>query len=431
MKILLLGGGGREHALAWSIAKSPSCETLTVAPGNGGVAAEAPCEPIDAENPQAVVALAQRLAAGLVVVGPEAPLAAGVSDALRAAGIPCFGPSQAAAQLESSKAFAKEVLDACGAPTAAWARCSDVASALAHLDKVGAPIVVKADGLAAGKGVVVAETREQAESAIRDIFDSGLGAGADGEVSLVLEEKLEGEELSYFALSDGVTARPIGSAQDHKRAFDGDEGPNTGGMGAYAPAPVLTPALEQQVLSEIIEPVIREMAQRGTPYQGVLYAGLMVRGDRASVIEFNARFGDPEAQILAMRMTSDMLEALAACADPKPAGAKALSEVEITFGQGAAITVVLAAKGYPGAYAKGEEIRDLDAAEQAPGVKVFHAGTKAENGRILSNGGRVLNVTAAGDDLAQARDRAYAAVDKIDWPGSFHRRDIGWRALKR
>ena len=429
MKILLLGAGGREHALAWTIAKSPLCAALTVAPGNGGIEAEAPCERVDAEDARAVAALARRLDVDLVAIGPEAPLAAGVSDALRAEGIPCFGPSRAAAQLEASKAFAKEVCDACGAPTAAWARFDQVDAALAHLAQVGAPIVVKADGLAAGKGVTVAETLPQAEEAVRAVFEHGVGADAQGAVSVVLEEKLEGEELSYFVLTDGQSVRPIGSAQDHKRAYDGDQGPNTGGMGAYAPAPILTPSLERRILEEIVEPVVAEMARRGAPYRGVLYVGLMVKDDRPQVIEFNARFGDPETQVLAMRLTSDLLPALAACAEPKPKGAVALSAVDIAFAEAAAITVVVAAQGYPASYAKGEPIGGLEAAGADPAVKIFHAGTARRADQIVSNGGRVLNVTATGGDLAEARDRAHAAIEKIDWPGGFHRSDIGWRAL--
>ncbi|MEM9726535.1 MAG: phosphoribosylamine--glycine ligase, partial [Pseudomonadota bacterium] len=387
------------------------------------------------EDPAAVVALATgrgavaQTPADLVVVGPEAPLAAGVADALAEAGVPCFGPSRAAARLESSKAFAKEICTACGAPTAAFARFDALEPALAYLEKHGAPIVVKADGLAAGKGVTVAETEGEAATALKAIFETGLGAAADGAVSVVLEEKLEGEELSFFALCDGEAARPFGSAQDHKRAHEGDKGPNTGGMGAYAPAPLMTEALERRVMAEIVEPVLAEMARRGAPYRGVLFVGLMVQDGAPSVIEFNARFGDPEMQILALRLCSDLAPALAACAHPRPSGAAALADLEIAFDAAAAITVVLAAKGYPGAYPRGERIDGLAAAAADPDVVLFHAGTRREGEAVFSAGGRVLNVTARGADLAEARDRAYRAVEQVDWPGGFYRRDIGWRAL--
>ncbi|MEL6977397.1 MAG: phosphoribosylamine--glycine ligase [Pseudomonadota bacterium] len=429
MNILLLGGGGREHALAWALSRDSGGGLLVAAPGNGGVDGLAERRAVDIEDPGAVLALAQEIGADLVVIGPEAPLAAGVSDALIAAGVPCFGPSRAAAMLEISKAFTKEICAACGAPTAASARFGAAAPALAHLSQAGAPIVVKADGLAAGKGVVVAETEAEAESAIRAIFDDAVGADAAGAVSALLEEKLTGDELSYFVLTDGETVRPFGSAQDHKRAFDGDQGPNTGGMGAYAPAPLLTPALEERILGEIIHPVLAEMRRRGTPYRGVLYAGLMVDDGQPKLIEFNARFGDPEAQVLMLRLASDLAPALAACAAPRPAGAAALSDVEIAWRNEAAMTVVMAAQGYPGSYAKGEAIRGLDEAASAPGVEIFHAGTRREGDAVLSAGGRVLNVTARRPKLREARDAAYAALAQIDWPGGFHRSDIGWRAL--
>ncbi len=422
MDILILGGGGREHALAWKVAQSPLAGRLYAAPGNAGIARHAECVALDPADGAAVAAFCRERGVGFVIVGPEAPLAAGVVDALEAAAIPAFGPGREAARLEASKAFAKEVCDACGAPTAAWARFTDAGAAKAHLRATGAPIVVKADGLAAGKGVVVAETVAEAEAAIDDMLGGAFGeAGSE----VVLEEFMAGEEASFFALTDGETVLSLASAQDHKRAFDGDEGPNTGGMGAYSPAPVMTPEIERRVLDEIARPVIAEMARRGTPYRGVLYVGLMITADGPRVVEFNARFGDPECQPLMLRLGSDLLPALMACARG------GLDGVALDWRPEAAISVVMAANGYPGSYEKGTEIRGLDAAGEVEGVTVFHAGTRAEDGRLLADGGRVLNVSASGRDLAEARDRAYAAIDRIDWPGGFCRRDIGWRALAR
>ncbi|HUF87601.1 MAG TPA: phosphoribosylamine--glycine ligase [Thermohalobaculum sp.] len=422
MDILILGGGGREHALAWAVAKSPLAGRLYAAPGNAGIAALAECVALDPADGAAVAEFCRARRIGFVIVGPEAPLAAGVVDALEAAGIPAFGPKREAARLEASKAFAKQVADACGAPTAAWARFTEAEAAKEFVRDEGAPIVVKADGLAAGKGVVVAQTVAEAEAAIDRMLGGAFGeAGA----SVVIEEFMAGEEASFFALTDGETVLPLISAQDHKRAFDGDAGPNTGGMGAYAPAPVMTPEMERRALDEIVRPVIAEMARRGTPYRGVLYAGLMIGESGPRLVEFNVRFGDPECQVLMLRLGSDLLPALMACA------AGGLDGMTLDWRPKAAITVVMAAQGYPGTYGKDSEIKGLDAASEVDGVTVFHAGTRAEGGRVLADGGRVLNVSAMGRDLAEARARAYAAIDRIDWPEGFCRRDIGWRALAR
>jgi phosphoribosylamine--glycine ligase len=416
MDVLLLGAGGREHALAWKIAQSPLLGRLWLAPGSDGMAGLGDRVALDPCDPAAVTVFARDRGVDLVVVGPEAPLAAGVADALEAAGVPVFGPTAAAARLESSKSFAKEVADASGAPTAAWARFDDLAAARAHVESAGAPIVVKADGLAAGKGVTVAETVADALAALDAIFMTP-------EAAVVIEAFMTGEEASLFVLCDGVTAAPFGSAQDHKRAFDGDTGPNTGGMGAYAPAPVLTPAVEARAMDEIVRPVLAEMARRGVPFRGVLYAGLMIENGAPRLVEFNARFGDPEAQVLVMRLESDLLEALASAA------LGTLTQEAARWRDEAALTVVLAAKGYPGAYPTGEEIGGLDEAAADPDVAIFHAGTRRDGEVWRSHGGRVLNVTARGRDVAEARARAYAAVARIRWPGGFHRTDIGWRAL--
>ncbi|QDL92833.1 phosphoribosylamine--glycine ligase [Paroceanicella profunda] len=422
MNILILGSGGREHALAWAISRNALCDKLYCAPGNGGIASLAQCVALDAEDGAAVRDFCAEAGIDFVVIGPEAPLAAGVADVLRAAGLLTFGPGREAAQLEASKTFTKEICDACGAPTAAWARFTEEAAALAYVRAQGAPIVIKADGLAAGKGVVVAMTLEEAEAAITDMLGGAFGtAGA----SVVIEEFMTGEEASFFVLTDGTDVLPLASAQDHKRAFDGDEGPNTGGMGAYSPAPVMTPEIERRALDEIVKPCIAEMARRGTPYQGVLYAGLMIGPEGPRLVEYNVRFGDPEAQVLMLRAGAGMLDALLAAARGTLGG------FAIDWAEDPAITVVMAAEGYPGAYAKGEAIGGLDAANAVEGVTIFHAGTKAEGGAILSNGGRVLNVTATGPTLAEARARAYRAVEAIDWPGGFCRSDIGWRALTR
>lgn len=420
MNILILGGGGREHALAWAVLQNPKCDRLIVAPGNAGIDAIAECAALDIEDGEAVVGFAAEESIDFVIIGPEAPLAAGVSDALRAAGMLVFGPSQAAARLEASKAFTKEICDACGAPTAAWARFTDAAAARAYVTAQGAPIVVKADGLAAGKGVVVAETLEQALTAIDDILGGAFGAAG---AEVVIEEFMAGEEASFFVLSDGQTVLPIGTAQDHKRIGDGDTGPNTGGMGAYSPAPILSDAVAELALARIVKPTIAEMARRGTPYRGVLYAGLMIENGQPRLVEYNARFGDPECQVLMMRLGGQALDLMLACAEGR------LSEMTVNWADDHAMTVVMAAKGYPGAYTKGSVIAGLDAMPETSHQMVFHAGTKAEGGTIRANGGRVLNVTARGATLAEARERAYGMVEGIDWPEGVYRHDIGWRAL--
>lgn len=418
MNILILGGGGREHALAWAIRQNPKCDRLFVAPGNAGIEAIAECADLNPLSRAEVLEFAQENAVDFVVVGPEAPLAAGVSDALRDAGFLVFGPSQAAAQLEASKAFTKEICDACGAPTAAWARFTDAASARDYVAAKGAPIVVKADGLAAGKGVTVAETVAQAHEAIDLIFD-----GEFGEMSVVIEEFMTGEEASFFVLSDGVNCLPIGTAQDHKRAGDGDTGPNTGGMGAYSPAPVLTDALQRQVMDQIVKPTIKEMAGRGMPFQGVLYVGLMIADDQARLVEYNVRFGDPECQVLMLRLGAQVLDLLLACAENR------LDQAQVTWADDHALTVVMAANGYPGTYQKFTEINGLDQITDTSFETVFHAGTDRKDGKLVANGGRVLACTARGATLAEAHQRAYALIDRIDWPDGFCRRDIGWRAL--
>lgn len=418
MNILILGGGGREHALAWAIRQNPKCDRLIVAPGNAGIAGVAECADLDVLSRAEVLEFAQENGVDFVIVGPEAPLAAGVSDALRDAGFLVFGPSQAAAQLEASKTFTKEICDACAAPTAAWARFSDAAAARDYVTAQGAPIVVKADGLAAGKGVTVAETVDQAHAAIDDIFD-----GAFGDMSVVIEEFMDGEEASFFILSDGTDCLAIGTAQDHKRVGDGDTGPNTGGMGAYSPAPVLTQAIQDQVMARIVHPTIAEMARRGTPFQGVLYAGLMIAEGQARLVEYNVRFGDPECQVLMMRLGGQALDLLLACAEGR------LADTTVTWADDHALTVVMAAEGYPGTYAKGTVIGGLQAMPETSFQMTFHAGTADRDGAIIATGGRVLACTGRGATLAEAHQRAYALVDAIDWPQGFCRRDIGWRAL--
>ncbi|WP_449041539.1 phosphoribosylamine--glycine ligase [Paracoccus sp. (in: a-proteobacteria)] len=419
MNILILGGGGREHALAWAIRQNPKCDRLIVAPGNAGIAGIARCAELAITDGAAVVGFCEENAIDLVVIGPEAPLAAGVADALRAAGILAFGPSAAAAQLEASKSFTKEICDACGAPTAAWARFTDAAAARDHIARVGAPIVVKADGLAAGKGVTVAMTEAEAVAAV----DAALGgAFGDAGAEVVIEEFMAGEEASFFVLVDGTNCLPIGTAQDHKRVGEGDSGPNTGGMGAYSPAPVLTEAIQAQVMAEIVAPTVAEMARRGTPFQGVLYAGLMIADGRARLVEYNARFGDPEAQVLMMRLGAQALDLIQACAEGR------LDSVTANWAEDHALTVVLAANGYPGDYEKGTAIRLPELTESSSRM-IFHAGTALRDGQLVATGGRVLNATGRGATLAEARDAAYALAEAVDWPGGFYRRDIGWRAL--
>ncbi|NMJ43318.1 phosphoribosylamine--glycine ligase [Roseomonas sp. JC162] len=422
MKVLVVGGGGREHALCWAIAASPLLGKLWCAPGNAGIAEVAECVAIDSLDIPALVAFATAHAVDLVVVGGEPPLVAGLADACAAAGIKCFGPSQAAARLEGSKTFTREVADAAGAPGARWQRFTDPAAAKAYVRDQGAPIVVKADGLAAGKGVVVAATVEEAEAAIADIMESRIH-GESG-ATVLIEECLIGQEVSFFALCDGTTALPLGAAQDHKRVGDGDTGPNTGGMGAYSPPPVLDQAMQDATMSRIVRPVLAEMARRGTPFRGVLFAGLMITADGPRLIEFNVRFGDPECQALMVRLRSDLLPALIAACDGE------LAQFDLRWEALHSLVVVMAAKGYPGSYAKGSEIRGLERAAQVAGVQVFHAGTsRREDGALVATGGRVLGITATGATLEAAQVAAYAAVDAIDWPGGFCRRDIGWRAL--
>ncbi|CAO4195796.1 phosphoribosylamine--glycine ligase [Methylorubrum extorquens] len=422
--ILLIGSGGREHALAWAIAKSPLCTRLFIAPGNPGTAQHGENRPdLTVSDHAAVVAFCRAEGVGLVVVGPEAPLVAGLVDDLQAAGIPAFGPTKAAAQLEGSKGFTKDLCAEHDIPTAAFARFTDLEPALAYLRERGAPIVVKADGLAAGKGVTVAETLPEAEAAVRAILD-GTEGGA-----LVIEECLFGEEASFFALCDGTRAVPIGTAQDHKRVHDGDLGPNTGGMGAYSPASIVTPEITETVMTRIIAPTLAGMAARGTPFSGILYAGLMLTAEGPKLIEYNTRFGDPEAQVLMPRLTGDLVPALLAAAQGD------LSGVAIGFDASrAALTVVMAAQGYPGAVTRGTEIRGVEAAEGEAGdatVLVFQAGTRRDGARLLADGGRVLAVTALGASVGQAKDRAYAAVKRIDWPDGFFRSDIGGREVAR
>jgi phosphoribosylamine--glycine ligase len=420
VNVLLIGGGGREHALAWKLKQSPLLGWLYCAPGNAGIEAVAECVPLDVADHDAVVHFCKDHDIGLVVIGPEAPLVAGLADDLTASGVKVFGPSRAAAQLEGSKGFTKDLCAEHGIPTASYRRFTDAASAKAYVASQSLPIVIKADGLAAGKGVVIAETRGEAGAAIEACFSGAFGpAGAQ----VVIEEFLSGEEASFFALVDGETALALATAQDHKRAFDGDHGPNTGGMGAYSPAPIMTPALCAQVMDEIILPTVRAMKARGTPVKGVLYAGLMITDRGPKLIEYNVRFGDPEAQVLMMRLRSDLLPALIAVAEGRLAG------MALAWHDEAALCVVMATKGYPGAYDKGSEIRGLEAAGADPNVQTFHAGTKRLVGRIVADGGRVLGVTARGETIAEAKTLAYAAIDKIDWPQGFCRHDIGWRAV--
>ncbi len=424
MKILVVGGGGREHALCWCLAASPLCDRLYCAPGNAGIAELAECLDIGAEDIEGLTAFARDAVIDFVVVGPEVPLVAGLVDRLTEIGIKAFGPSAAAAELEGSKGFMKDICAKYHVPTAAYRRFTDLSEAEAYIRDQGAPIVIKTDGLAAGKGVTVAMTLEDALGAARAAMAEGVFGKAGAE--LVVESLLEGEEASYFVLVDGQNVVPLASSQDHKRAFDGDQGPNTGGMGAFSPAPVVTPEVEARILERIIEPTVAGMAAEGRPYKGLLYAGLMIdaKGD-PSTIEFNVRFGDPECQAVLMRLMSDLLPALIASADGQ------LAHMALRWYDEAALTVVMAAKGYPGSYQKGSVIKGIAAAEEdAEIVKVFHAGTKAgPGGAVLANGGRVLDVTAIGATIAEAQREAYAAVEKIDWPEGFYRRDIGWRAV--
>jgi phosphoribosylamine---glycine ligase len=420
MNILILGSGGREHSLAWAIKQNPKCDRLICAPGNAGMDQIADCASLDILDGGAVRDFCMENAVDFVVIGPEAALVAGVADKLRAAGILTFGPSQAAAELEASKGFTKEVCKAAGAPTADYARFTDANAARDYIVAKGVPIVIKADGLAAGKGVVVAMTLEQALAAVDDMFDGAFG---DAGEEIVIEEFMEGEEASLFVLCHGEHALSMGSAQDHKRVFEGDKGPNTGGMGAYSPAPILHASLEAEVMQQMIHPTLAEMARRGTPFQGMLFAGLMIKDGAARLVEYNVRFGDPECQVLCMRLGAQVLDLLLACAEDR------LDQTRVAFADDHAMTVVMAANGYPGAYGKGSELRGLDALPSSSKQEVFHAGTALKNGQLQAIGGRVLNVTARAESLCQARDLAYDMVDVIDWPEGFCRRDIGWRGL--
>jgi phosphoribosylamine--glycine ligase len=418
MKVLLIGSGGREHALAWRLSQSPRLTQLFAAPGNPGIAEHATLVGIDTRDAAAVATFCRKESVDLVVIGPEQPLVDGLVDVLTDAGIRAFGPSRAAAQLEGSKSFTKTLCEEAGIPTAAGEAFTDASKARAYVRTRGTPIVVKADGLAAGKGVTVAATVDEAFAAIDACFAGVHGAAG---ASVLIEECLSGEEVSFFALSGGERVAPLAAAQDHKRVGDGDTGPNTGGMGAYSPVPAMTPAMSERVMDEIVRPAVRAMAARGTPYRGVLFAGLMLTDTGPKLIEYNVRFGDPECQVLLTRLESDLLEAILATVESR-------LEVKLHFNADAALTVVMAARGYPGAYAAGSEIRGLDRANSVPGVKVFHAGTTMKDGRLVASGGRVLNVTARGATIAEAQARAYQAVDLLDWPGGFCRRDIGWRA---
>jgi phosphoribosylamine--glycine ligase len=421
MNILILGSGGREHALAWAALQNPKCDRLIVAPGNAGIAEIAECAALDILDGGAIAGFCEAEAIDFVIIGPEAPLAAGVADRLRDAGLLVFGPSAAAARLEASKSFTKAICDAANAPTAAYAHFTDLAAARAYVEAQGAPIVVKADGLAAGKGVIVAMTLPEALAALDDMFSGEFGqAGAE----VVIEEFMDGEEASFFVLCDGETALPIGTAQDHKRVGEGDTGPNTGGMGAYSPAPVMTDAVTQQALDQIVRPTLAEMARRGTPYQGVLFVGLMIKDGTPRLVEYNCRFGDPECQVLMMRLGAQALDLMLATAEGR------LSDISVNWAEDHALTVVLAARGYPGTYEKGSVIKGLENCPEDSFQMVFHAGTTRAEGQITATGGRVLAATARGGTLQEAADRAYAMVDRIDWPEGFCRRDIGWRALK-
>ncbi len=423
MKILVVGSGGREHALVWKLRQSPRVEKIYCAPGNAGIAGIAECVAIDASDIEGLVAFAEQHGIDCTVVGPEAPLVDGIVDRFQAAGLRIFGPSGAAARLEGSKAFSKEIMHKYGIPTGGFAVFEDVDAALAHLDTVGAPVVVKADGLAAGKGVIVCQTIEEARQAVAAIGrDRAFGAAGD---RIVIEEFLEGEEASFLAFTDGETVLPLPTSQDHKAIYDGDRGPNTGGMGAYSPAPVVTPELHRQVVDEIMIPTVRAMAAEGHPYKGMLYAGLMIKDGRAKVLEFNCRFGDPECQPLLMRLRSDLMDVIDGVIDGT------LDRLELDIDPRPTVCVVMASGGYPGSYEKGHPIAGLDEAAAMEDVVVFHAGTAFDNDQVVTAGGRVLGVTAIGDDLPAAIERAYQAVAKISWKDCYYRKDIGQKALRR
>jgi phosphoribosylamine---glycine ligase len=422
MNVLILGSGGREHALAWAIAASPLLTKLWCAPGNAGISEIAECVGIGVDDNETILQFCRDHKVHFVVVGPEGPLVAGIVDVLAAAGIKAFGPSKAAAQLEGSKGFSKDFFTAFKIPTAAYGRFKNAEAARAYVAGQAMPIVVKADGLAAGKGVVIAESHAQADAAIDACFGGAFGAAG---AEVVIEEFMEGEEASFFALVDGEHALALAAAQDHKRVGEGDVGPNTGGMGAYSPAPIMTTAMTERVMAEIIRPTVAGMSQRGTPYRGVLFAGLMITKTGPKLIEYNVRFGDPETQVILLRLKSDLLAALLATTNAT------LKSIDLQWRDEATVTVVYAAKGYPDKPQRGTQIKGLAAAAACPGAIVFHAGTLQRDGHVLANGGRVLNVTATGRTVGEAQKRAYAALGQIDWPGGFYRRDIGWRAIAR
>ncbi|MDB9727918.1 phosphoribosylamine--glycine ligase [Amylibacter sp.] len=420
MNILILGSGGREHSLAWAVNQNPKCDILYCAPGNAGISKVAQCVDLNIENSSDVLKFCLDERIQFVIIGPEAPLAMGIADDLRANNILTFGPSASAAKLESSKAFTKGVCDSCNAPTAKYARFTELELAIEYVHEQGAPIVVKADGLAGGKGVIVAMTLDEAINGLKDIFSGAFGkAGAE----VVIEEFMEGEEASFFILSDGKNILPIGTAQDHKRVFDGDTGPNTGGMGAYSPAPIMTKDVTSKAISQIIQPTIDEMAKRGIPYQGVLYAGFMIKDGEPKLVEYNVRFGDPECQALMMRLGAQALDAMLACAKGE------LNNYKLNWADDHALTIVYAAKGYPGTYEKGSNILGLDTISESTNIQIFHAGTKEEDNNIIATGGRVLNITARGSSLKEAHRLAYETIEKIQWENGFYRNDIGWRAL--
>lgn len=423
MKVLVVGSGGREHALCWAIAKSPKCKEVICAPGNAGIANVARCVDVGAEDIAALVKLAKDEKVGLVVVGPEAPLVAGLVDRLEDAGIKAFGPSAAAAEIEGSKGMMKDLCAHYDIPTADYARFDEPDGAKEYIRAHGAPIVVKTDGLAAGKGVLLCRNLNEAYAAIDHMMIEEAFGSAGNEV--VVEEFMTGEEASFFAIVDGENAVPLVAAQDHKAVYDGDEGPNTGGMGAYTPAPVVDAAMSKRIMDEIILPTIRGMARDGNPYKGILFAGLMINDKGPRLIEYNCRFGDPECQPILSRLNSDLLEVLLAAVDGK------LDKIKLKWSRSSALTVVMAANGYPGAYEKNTEIKGIEEAEKIRGVQVFHAGTKARGDKILANGGRVLGVTATGKNIEVAQKKAYEAIKRIDWPGGFNRTDIGWRAINR
>ncbi|MDH5488890.1 MAG: phosphoribosylamine--glycine ligase [Rhodospirillaceae bacterium] len=423
MRVLVVGGGGREHSLCWAISRSKKCNKLYAAPGNAGIAQVAECVDIATMDDEAIINFCNAEKIDFVVIGPEAPLVAGLVDDLARAGIKSFGPNGVAAQIEGSKGFMKDLLAKYGIPTAAYGRFDEPDAAKEYIMRLEEKVVVKADGLAAGKGVILCHNKNEAYAAIDHLMtERAFGIAGD---EVLVEEFMEGEEVSFFALVDGNNAVPLASAQDHKAAFDGDTGPNTGGMGAYSPAPVVDGAMEAKIMETIITPTINAMVEEGCPFRGVLFAGLMLTKDGPKVLEFNARFGDPECQALMVRMQSDVLDALVACADGT------LDKTEISWSDDTALTVVMAANGYPGHYDKGSEIKNIEAAEKIPGVEVFHAGTAMQDGKLVSTGGRVLGITATGKSVKEAQELAYKAVDAIDWPGGFCRRDIGWRAIKK